>query len=188
MLFSADNIRRESDNVSRIIPGGKTSDGVSSGKMKEFLPELQHDHSYHYVNKARWSTHDLLQYYLLPLTGPAKVWMTTWSITTGPATILVDLLRTGLITDLSAIISSRLRVTCPNALQMLMLSEARIALAELHAKVLVIQNDTWSISVVGSQNWSNIKRIEAGVIDTSAQVAAGHIQWIEHELVNQPKP
>lgn len=181
MLFQSDDLHIASDPITRVFPGGDPAAQAATGALKSFIPNLEHGKVYHYVNRARWSMHDLVRF-LIQATGPAQVWLTTWSMTTGPAGFLIGLKNAGQITSISAILSSRIRVNCPEALQLLTYNKARVKLAELHAKVLVIRNDSWSVTVTGSQNWSNIKRIEAGVIDTSAQAADAHIQWIENEI------
>ncbi len=181
MLLKSDELHQASDSVTSVFLGGSTEQIFIENSLKEFISELKPETSQHYVNNKRWSTHDLLRF-LLKKTGPADVWFTTWSITTAPASILIELKRSGYIKQLTAIVSNRIKVNCPEALQLLTLNSTRLALAEIHAKVMIIKNESWSITVVGSQNWSKIKRIEAGVIDTSSSAANSHISWIENEL------
>ena len=59
-----------------------------------------------------------------------------------------------------------------------------IKAAKCHAKVTVIQNETWGISIVSSANYTRNPRIEAGVICNSKEIAEFHKNWIVNELNN----
>lgn len=49
----------------------------------------------------------------------------------------------------------------------------------------VIKNDTCSIVVVGSANYTRNIRIEAGVIDTNPDAVLFHYRWMMAELNNE---
>lgn len=179
MLFAKDEFSSRAEQTTRVFPGG-TSPHVTAGAkaLKAALPEIRPDSAYHYVSRAKWSMHDLLQY-LLSFTGPADVYFTTWNITMGPATLLMELKRAGLIRSLHAVVDSRVKVNAPEAHQILMMNADSLKLAKVHAKVMVIHNEFHSAVVVSSQNFTNTKRIEAGVIDTREQTALSHLEWLK---------
>lgn len=179
MLFAKGDLASKSESTTRVFPGGDSAQLTAGAKsLKQFFPEINPDSVYHYVSRARWSMHDLLRH-LLGFTGPADVYFTTWSITMGPATMLLELKRAGLIRSLHAIVDSRIKVNAPEAHQVLAMNADSLKLAKLHAKVLVIHNEFNSATVVSSQNFTNTKRIEAGVIDTHEATALAHIEWIK---------
>jgi hypothetical protein len=185
MLFKYADLTKDLDSISKVFQGkgnAQLSKGASS--LKKFMPEIKQDHVYHYVTRARWSMHDLLGH-LLSFTGPADVYFTTWSITMGPASQIMELKKAGLIRDLYAIIDSRVKTNSPEAHQFLMMNCKALKLAKIHAKVLVIKNEFNCASVLSSQNFTNVKRIEAGTIDTHEQIALQHIEWIKSKI-NEP--
>jgi hypothetical protein len=182
MLFRSDEIKPDTDQITRTIStNGNASISVASDNLKKHLPLIEPGKIYHYVTSARWSMHDLLEH-LLTFTGPSDVYFTTWAITNIPAQRLVKLKQLGAIKTLHAIVDSRVKVNAPQAFQLLMMNADSLKLVKLHAKVMVIQNDTFCATVISSQNFTNCKRIEAGIIDTNAHIAESHIQWIKLKI------
>ena len=53
-----------------------------------------------------------------------------------------------------------------------------VKLAKCHAKVTVLENEHWSVTIVSSANMTNNPRIEAGVICTDLAAAEFHKKWI----------
>lgn len=160
---------------------GRVSDAVST-----VLPTLERGVTYHYATAGLWSSHDLLLH-LLGLTGPARVWIATWSMTEEPVRMLVQALDTGLITELSALLDVRVRVRNPKVLAFAKHNLAKVTETVCHAKVTVIENESWSIAIVGSANYTNNPRIEAGVVSVCSGAASFHRNWIEVEI-NRPLP
>ncbi|WP_409627919.1 hypothetical protein [Belliella pelovolcani] len=156
----------------------KRSIGKSLTELAHTIGELDHDTTIQYCTGGRWSMHQLLQYALLK-TGPAKVWMTTWTITEEPMRVVLELIKTGLITELSAVLDYRIERRKPEAFQLASNIITKIKLTKCHAKVLVIQNDAWNIAVVTTANFSKNPRIEAGVIFTDKASAEFHKKWID---------
>jgi hypothetical protein len=182
MLFLSDDLKLDADQITRTIStSGNAIVSVGSENLKKHLPLLEPCKIYHYVTSARWSMHDLLEH-LLTFTGPADVYFTTWSITMVPAQRLVKLKQLGAIKTLHAIVDSRVKVNAPQAFQLLMMNTESLKLVKLHAKVLVIKNDSFCATVISSQNFTNVKRVETGVIDTNPHVADFHSQWIKLKI------
>lgn len=152
--------------------------GKSLLVLAEMVDELDHNQSVQYCTGGRWSMHEMVRMILLK-TGTAKVWMTTWTITEEPMRVLLDLIKTGYISELSAVLDYRIEKRKPEAFQLASNIITRIKLTKCHAKVAVIKNDDWSVTIVGSANFSKNPRIEAGVIFTDAASADFHIQWID---------
>lgn len=121
--------------------------------------------------------HQLLAY-VLEQTGPAAVWMTTWTITEEPMRSLLQQLRSGSIIELHALLDYRIERRKPEAFQLASSIITRIKLTKCHAKVLVVQNEQWSVTVLGSANFSNNPRIEAGCLFTDRASADFHRTWI----------
>ena len=149
--------------------------------LEKKLPTIRQKVSYHFATGGLWSTHELL-FHLLKFTGPAKVAIATWSITEQPARMLVNGLNSGLITEMIGLFDVRCKQRAPETYAFAKHNFCKARLTVCHAKVTVIYNDDWCISIVGSSNYTNNPRIEAGVISMHKNTAKGHLSWIIPEL------
>ena len=153
----------------------------AAAQLKNAVGEVRPGESIHYATAGDWSTHDLLLH-LIGQIGPAHVTASTWSISEPAVRHLVRALADGRILSLRMLVDWRVGQRSPEALQLARANAARLAMVNCHAKVSVLCNDRWSIAVVGSANYTNNPRIEAGVIAVDEAVAAFHRGWIEAEL------
>lgn len=149
-------------------------------ELQEVLRDLKQNWSVHYYSKGAWSMHEMLEY-LLQITGPADVSLTTWTASETPMRNIIRLIAGGQIRSLTALFDHRIDRRKPKTLQLAMGMNARIGLVKCHAKVLVITNENWAVSVVASANLTRNPRLEAGVICTGRDVAEFHKTWIENE-------
>ncbi len=118
-----------------------------------------------YWSDGRWSMHDLLMF-LLKLTGGAKVYLSTFSISEAAIRSFNHAIKTGLITELNCLFDYTVK---RHKLQLLYFASNvanDIRLAPNHSKLILIENKDWTISVVGSANMTPNPRKEAGVILT----------------------
>jgi hypothetical protein len=156
---------------------------LSTRNLKSMLEQLQPDQSIKYMTKGAWSMHELLEM-LLQKTGPAKVWITTWTITENPLRTLLRLSQEGQIQSLTALLDHRIGKRAPKALQFAEGIVSKLKLVNIHAKTLVISNENWGVSVVSTANFSKNNRIEAGVISTCRADSDFDIKWIEEVYAN----
>ena len=157
--------------------------GKANEKLHQVFGQVTDGQSVHYASLGDWSTHDLL-FFLLEQTGPARVYFTTWAISEYAIRQLYQFIEHGLILELKGIFDYRNGIRKPAELQFLQKITTDIKAAKCHAKVTVIENDHWGISVVGSANYTRNPRIEAGVLCCDKTVAAFHRDWILNELSN----
>ena len=157
--------------------------GKANEKLHQVFGQVTDGQSVHYASLGDWSTHDLL-FFLLEQTGPARVYFTTWAISEYAIRQLYQFIEHGLILELKGIFDYRNGIRKPAELQFLQKITTDIKAAKCHAKVTVIENDNWGISVVGSANYTRNPRIEAGVLCCDKTVAAFHRDWILNELSN----
>ena len=157
--------------------------GKANDKLHQVFGQVTDGQSVHYASLGDWSTHDLL-FFLLEQTGPARVYFTTWAISEYAIRQLYQFIEHGLILELKGIFDYRNGIRKPAELQFLQKITTDIKAAKCHAKVTVIENDNWGISVVGSANYTRNPRIEAGVLCCDKTVAAFHRDWILKELSN----
>jgi len=157
--------------------------GKTNQKISEIIGEITDGGSSHYASLGDWSTHDLL-FYLLNITGAANVYFSTWAISEFAIRQLFSLIESGLILELKGIFDYRNGIHKTAELEFLRNITTEIKAAKCHAKVCVIENDTWGIAIVGSANFTRNPRIEAGVICADKKIAAFHKGWIINELNN----
>jgi len=157
--------------------------GKANEKLHQVFGKVVYGRSVHYASLGDWSTYDLL-FFLLEQTGPARVYFTTWAISEYAIRQLYGFIEHGLILELKGIFDYRNGIRKPAELQFLQKITTDIKAAKCHAKVTVIENDHWGISVVGSANYTRNPRIEAGVLCCDKTVAAFHRDWILKELSN----
>lgn len=155
--------------------------GKANEKLHQVFGKITEGHSVHYASLGDWSTHDLL-FFLLEQTGPARVYFTTWAISEYAIRQLYQFIEHGLILELKGIFDYRNGIRKPAELQFLQKITTDIKAAKCHAKVTVIENDHWGISVVGSANYTRNPRIEAGVLCCDKTVSTFHRDWILKEL------
>ncbi len=188
-LFSVTDIgnKKRSINLSCAMDDSSGTSmfiGKSHQKLKDIIGEIHTGESKHYASMGDWSTHDLL-FYLLQITGPAKVYFSTWAISEYAIRKLYQFIDLGIILELRGIFDYRNGIRKPAELQFLKKITTDIKAAKCHAKVTVIDNNQWGIAIVGSANFTRNPRIEAGVICASKSAADFHKTWILNELKGQ---
>ena len=146
-----------------------------TGRIKDF-------NTVHYCTGGAFSAHELL-FSILRMTGPAKVYISTWTMTEYPARLLSEALSSGKITELYCLLDVRMEKN-PSVHQLIQHNSTMIRLSQCHAKVMIIENDGLSISIISSQNMTENPRIEAGVISTNRSVMLFHRGWILKEIEN----
>jgi len=187
-LFSTEDLvmkkpDRSKSGSAAVSGGNLLIIGKSNEKLHQVFGKVIDGQSVHYASLGDWSTHDLL-FFLLEQTGPARVYFTTWAISEYAIRQLYQFIEHGLILELKGIFDYRNGIRKPAELQFLQKITTDIKAAKCHAKVTIIENDNWGISVVGSANYTRNPRIEAGVLCCDKTVAAFHRDWILKELSN----
>jgi hypothetical protein len=151
--------------------------GASLKLFKEVLKTIEKNRHYHYSTGGQWSLHELVAY-LVQLTGPCKVWKCTWAISEDSVRSLLELRERGMITDIKCLYSYKITENKSKA-YFLAKENFDVVLTHCHAKVTVLKNEEWSISICGSQNDTRNPRIERGVICTDRAIAEADITWME---------
>lgn len=142
------------------------------GKPQDILSKhvntLMPNEEIHFWSFGRFAQHDLL-FYLLRQTGPAHVEVATWSICTEAMERIPRLVSDGTILTIRFILDPRVKVRNPLPLQIL-IKNFPYVLAPCHAKVTLIHNEDWNVSVITSQNMTRNPRMERGVISTYPEI------------------
>lgn len=178
---------KEARVIAVATPNVQTQICKVNQSVADCFPRIEQGFDYHFSTAGMWSSHDLL-FHILSLIGSAHVTIATWSITEAPAAMLMRGLYENPITSLNALFDVRVRVRSPSSFEFIKHNLGEFCrITSCHAKVTVIENDDWKISINGSANYTNNPRIEAGVVSTSPQVASFHKDWIIAEI-NKSQP
>lgn len=157
---------------------------LPAGSINEVLEMVIHGATVHWMTKGDWSMHDLLLGVLL-ITGPADVYLSSYAFSEYPARLLADLKNEkAMIRDLHCLIDSRIDKRSASALRLVENNATRCKLINTHAKVTLVINTSWQVAIVGSANYTENKRVEAGFIVEGPEVVGFHKQWMENEFKN----
>lgn len=112
-----------------------------------------------------------LMLYVLKQTGPAHVFLSTYSIAEDSISTLRRYVDDGTILSIRFLIDNRVRSISPKPFAHLIASfPDAYRCTSLHAKVALISNDDWYVSIVGSQNATHNPKLERGIIHTSEEI------------------
>jgi hypothetical protein len=171
-------------NASR-YPSPKTSAKLCriEQSLKNAFPKFEQDHEYPYASGGEWATHNLIDH-MLQTTGPCHLYAATWSVAEHAATRIAAMIDAGLFLSVHFLVDWRVQVRTPSFLAIARSNFSDCRVTSCHAKCFVLQNDAWSVSCVGSANFTNNPRIEAGHISTQKKTAIFHRDWILAEIKN----
>ena len=140
---------------------------VSLGQVKDSINEIVGDitdlNTRMIVSMGHWSMHDLM-FSILESTGPAKVHFTTWQISDRAIRMFSEGMKTGLITELNSVLDRRIKIRRSDALFFTEKVCNRISLVDCHAKISLIENQRWKVSIFSSANLTKNTRIEFYII------------------------
>ena len=135
------------------------------------------DNAVAWKSDGEFSLHELLTY-LLGLSGPADLYLATWGLSAEPVNRLFELKKAGMVKSIYAMLDFRVRDRSPEAMQRLESIATEVVLLKSHAKVIAIHGEKESFCVIGSANFTNNPRIEAGVIIKGNHTTNETIKWI----------
>lgn len=122
----------------------------------------------HYYSDGNFNLIRLI-FHILKQTGPAHVMMTTYSISQQSLEKVQNALNRGDLLSIRFLIDNRVKVMSPIPFQRLKAS-FNYRCVSLHAKVALIENDDWRISIVTSQNATDNPKLERGIIFTDDRI------------------
>jgi hypothetical protein len=184
MLFTINDIKKETvQPIEYNSSSDKNNFGeiINKKKLKEVCSKIRMGETIHVISYVEWSLHDVLLE-IINITGPAKVWATTWAISENPVRAILQMIETGLITQLNCLFDTRIKSQCPQAYQLIQRNFTNLYLTDIHAKVLVIENELWKISVTSTANMTNKRRIEKYVISCNKETANFDKAWIQKQM------
>ena len=132
------------------------------------IGQLENGKEHHYYS---WGNFNLVRLigYLIKQTGPVHVFMTSYSFSQKSIEQLQNKISKKEILSFKVILDNRVRVMSPKPFQMIAGSFDYRCIS-VHAKVALLWNDAWKISIVTSQNATDNPKLERGTIFTDPQV------------------
>lgn len=174
MLFTSQSIpshqlpeEKEADNYG--FQQVKNSKLLFANDALDILPEIVPDVCLFYHTTGRWSTHQLTKA-VINQVGDADVIITTWAITEKPLRSLLDLKQKGKIKSLTGLFEHKIKSHSSKSFAFAKQFFDEVKLTKIHAKITLISNPEWSITILGSSNWTINRRIEAGVLSTQKEI------------------
>ncbi len=107
--------------------------------------------------------------YLLKQTGPVNLFMTSYSFSNKSIQQLQNHIENDKLLSFQLLIDNRVRSISPKPFQMIA-SCFNYRCTSVHAKIALLWNDNWKISIVTSQNATDNPKMERGIIFTDPAV------------------
>lgn len=130
--------------------------------LSKHIGQVEKGGLYNFWTFGRYCMTDIINH-LLRITGPADVTATTWSLNAASVQTMLNRRKDGLLTSFRMWIDPRVRRAAPEPLAMLR-HNFETVIAPVHAKIALIGNDEWKISVSGSVNFTSNPQPERGII------------------------
>ena len=152
----------------------------SENALTRSIGQLENGREHHFYSWGNFNLVRLISY-LIKQTGPAHVFMTSYSFSQKSIEQLQHKISKGEILSFKVILDNRVRVMSPKPFQMIA-SSFDYRCISVHAKVALIWNDQWKISIVTSQNATDNPKLERGTIFTDHQVFNFDLKVLENEF------
>ena len=130
-----------------------------------------------------WGNFNLVRLiiYLIRQTGPAHCLMSSYSFSQTSIEQLQNRIEKKDLLSFRVIIDNRVKTMSPKPFQMLMQS-FDYRCTSVHAKVALLWNDNWKLSIVTSQNATDNPKLERGTIFTDHSVFDFDLKVLEDEF------
>jgi hypothetical protein len=161
----------------RVDPGPKTFVSDADQSLLHSIGLLEEGRDLHFYSFGNFNLVRLIMH-LLKQTGPAHLFMTSYSFSQRSIEQLKNRLEQGQLLSFRVIVDNRVRTMSPKPFQMLSTS-FDYRCTSIHAKIALMWNDLWKISVVTSQNATDNPKMERGVIQTDPLVFAFDLKNLE---------
>jgi len=163
------------------IAGQDTGCNFLAAGIDVIVELIRHGQTAHYVTEGAWSHWQLIDA-LINYLGTCSMLASSYAMSENAVRMLSGLKDSGKLKNLQCVIDNRIETRTAGSLQLLRNVADRLCLTACHAKVTVLFNDQVMISVIGSANYTENKRIEVGMVTTDNVVAQIHSDWILQTL------
>lgn len=151
-----------------VQPQSKALVGDVSVLLENSFSVLEQGRDIHFYSFGNFNLVRLLMH-LLKKTGPAHLFMTSYSFSLRSIEQLQNRLEQRQLLSFRLIVDHRVKSMSPKPFQMLSTAFDYRCLS-VHAKVALLWNQQWKLSVITSQNATDNPKMERGVIQTDPAV------------------
>lgn len=151
-----------------VQPQSKAMVGDVSVLLENSFSVLEQGRDIHFYSFGNFNLVRLLMH-LLKKTGPAHLFMTSYSFSLRSIEQLQNRLESRQLLSFRLIVDHRVKSMSPKPFQMLSTAFDYRCLS-VHAKVALLWNQQWKLSVITSQNATDNPKMERGVIQTDPAV------------------
>jgi len=148
--------------------------------LNKAIGQLQNGKTTHFYSWGNFNLVRLIMY-ILKQTGPAHAFMTSYSFSQKSIEQLKNRLDKNELLSFRVIIDNRVKSMSPLPFQMLK-SCFDYRCTSIHAKIALIWNENWHISIVTSQNATDNPKLERGTIFTDVSVFNFDLNTLEYEF------
>ena len=140
----------------------------SQQSLTNAIGQLENGKEHHFYSRGNFNLVKLICY-LLKQTGPSHLMMTSYSFSRKSIEQLQNRLELKEILSFKVILDNRVRVMSPKPFQMIAAS-FNYRCISVHAKVALVWNDHWTVTIITSQNATDNPKLERGIIFTDPKV------------------
>lgn len=147
------------------------------------IPRLEPGLNAHVVTNGAFGLLEIVEV-ILEQTGPADLTFAMWASSEDGCDLLAAMLHDGRLRSVRGLFDHRMKINKPKAAAVLkeLTGASAIRFCPCHAKVAVIRNDSWAVTVLGSANYNTNPRIEVEAIVEARDVADFHAAWIDDAI------
>lgn len=174
-------VKQEKDPEQVITDDGShTFAAATDGVVTRAIGKLEQGKTIHYYSYGNFNLVRLILY-IIKQTGPVHCFMTSYSISQKSIESVLKRIEQQELLSFKVLIDNRVKSMSPKPFQMLS-SVFNYRCSSIHAKVALLWNQEWKISVVTSQNATDNPKMERGTIFTSAEVFEFDLNALENEF------
>lgn len=168
-----------------VVSVGTKRIACKASQLSEQLNALSSDCDIEFCTAGEFSFHHLIEA-LLEITGPADLYLSTWTIKEDPARVLASLKQKGVIKSLYCVFDHRVRTLDAKHFHFVEKVATSISLTQCHAKAAVLLGEKMNVVITTSANMSNNPRIEIGRISALSGSVLFHLDWMS-KIMNGKK-
>ncbi len=148
--------------------------------LTRVIGKLEQGKATHYYSYGNFNLVRLIMY-LIKQTGPVHCFMTSYSISQKSIEAVLKRIEQQELLSFKLLMDNRVKVMSPKPFQMLS-SCFNYRCSSIHAKVALLWNQEWKISVVTSQNATDNPKMERGTVFTNPEVFEFDLNALENEF------
>jgi hypothetical protein len=153
---------------------------TENGRIVKHFPNLVPGQTIHFVCNGDWALHDLICF-LLSKTGSAHLVVSSFSVSNEAVRILTNAFRDGRLLSARFVLDHKARNFNREAVKNLS-ENFPLNFGKIHAKVAILWNDNWKLSVCGSGNLTANPRLERGFVAVNNDCFNFDNDWLNEYL------